>query len=127
MSHVQALHEAVGARLPEGTQLLGAFQVMDGPSPGSEALWGPFMFIPVLRRKWFVVAVTADATHVFASSSKAEVRDLVASWPGHDALGTPTDGMKPTIQIAGRRFHVYLRWSDEARRISRIVQGGSTG
>jgi hypothetical protein len=95
---------------------------MEGASPGTEGFWGPLFLIPMLMRKWFIVAVTTDAVLVFDSSVMTpKVGHLIAAWPGHEAFGTPTDGMSPTITVAGRTLKIYLKWVDEARRISRVL------
>jgi hypothetical protein len=138
LSPVQKLRAEVEPLVPSDEKLLGAFKVLTGPTPGTEAWPMPLQVLGlgvtlvkvVFRRtppsrlwessRYFTVVVT-DTSVLVLADTRLQPNELVERHPGHDSVGPLRGEGDKWVDIAGARYWIQIYWTDELRRLERLV------
>ena len=133
-TRAQRLRDGVARVVPSDERLLGAFEAGEGPEPAEEllsgCLVGPFewLLLPVVGlfsgsggRTLFTVAVTDRAVLLYRHPRFGKNLSLEARYEGHEALGPLHGDLRYSIHIAGFPYWLMPYWSDEVRRLHRLI------
>jgi hypothetical protein len=115
------------APLAGGERFIGAFRAFTGPRVGME-LWGA-TFLGLLgalgvasRRRFYTVIVTSDSVQVWKNGGRGDTPSvLVERHEGHAALGPLNGTLEYSIDVAATTYHLQALWSDEVRKINRLI------
>lgn len=124
LRHVDRLRSRLTDLLREESEVVAAFQVHTGSSPGTEVFLFPLGFLAIFGaaklRRYYTVAVTADKVLLIRNrwETKPAVIDKRLDRAG--ALGPVQGSGDYRIEVGGDQFWVPLRWLDDARRAARL-------
>jgi hypothetical protein len=124
LRHVDRLRSRLTDLLGGESEVVAAFQVQTGSSPGTEVLLFPLGFLAIFGatklRRYFTVAVTADQVLLIRNRWETKPAVIEKRLDLAGALGPVRGSGDYRIEVGGDQFWVPLRWLDEARRAERL-------